>query len=209
MIGTASPRTRHAISAQTPPWRIDRHEDPKAIAKSGSRLLDLIPSALALFDRLGKVSYANGAFFDTVDSLRDRRSLLDELGTYARGARVEKETGPVRSTCVSINGRVFAVRATWLEDEEAVVGTGLLVSIQRIDIVAPSEEVLRDRYQVTPTEAKVAELLAEGLSNNRIAAALFISPHTARHHTERVLAKLGASSRAAVGARLRRIALAG
>jgi DNA-binding CsgD family transcriptional regulator len=43
------------------------------------------------------------------------------------------------------------------------------------------------------------------LSNNEIARMLSISPHTARHHTENVLAKLGVRSRKA----LRRLVSAG
>ena len=62
---------------------------------------------------------------------------------------------------------------------------------------------LQSSYGLTPREIQVAILLAEGRSNMAIAAALRISPHTARHHTQRVLAKLGVHSRAAAGALLR------
>ena len=40
---------------------------------------------------------------------------------------------------------------------------------------------------------------AKALEDSRLG----ISPHTARHHTQRVLDKLGVHSRAAAGARLR------
>jgi DNA-binding NarL/FixJ family response regulator len=56
----------------------------------------------------------------------------------------------------------------------------------------------------TARELEVARLLAEGRTNVAIARQLGISPHTARHHTQRVLAKLGVHSRAAAGALLRR-----
>jgi DNA-binding CsgD family transcriptional regulator len=62
---------------------------------------------------------------------------------------------------------------------------------------------LESTYGLTPREIQVAMLLAQGRSNVAIAAALRISPHTARHHTQRVLAKLGVHSRAAAGALLR------
>jgi DNA-binding CsgD family transcriptional regulator len=45
-------------------------------------------------------------------------------------------------------------------------------------------------------------LLGEGCSNAEIATRLEMSYYTARNHTEQVLAKLGVSSRAAVGALL-------
>jgi DNA-binding CsgD family transcriptional regulator len=59
-------------------------------------------------------------------------------------------------------------------------------------------------YGMTPREVEVALLLAEGCSNFTVARRLGISPHTARHHTQRVLGKLGVHSRAEAGARLRR-----
>jgi DNA-binding CsgD family transcriptional regulator len=62
---------------------------------------------------------------------------------------------------------------------------------------------LQSTYGLTPREIEVAMLVAQGRSNVAIAAALRISPHTARHHTQRVLAKLGVHSRAAAGALLR------
>jgi DNA-binding NarL/FixJ family response regulator len=63
---------------------------------------------------------------------------------------------------------------------------------------------LQIEYGMTPREIEVAMLIAEGCSNSVVAQRLGISPHTARHHTQRVLGKLGVHSRAEAGARLRR-----
>ena len=68
---------------------------------------------------------------------------------------------------------------------------------------APASVRLQAAYGMTPREAEVAMLLAEGCSNTTVAQRLGISPHTARHHTQRVLGKLGVHSRAEAGARLR------
>ena len=57
---------------------------------------------------------------------------------------------------------------------------------------------LRDRYGLTVREIEVTQLLLRGESNREIADRLNISEHTARHHTERVLGKLGIRSRAAI-----------
>ena len=43
-------------------------------------------------------------------------------------------------------------------------------------------------------------LLAEGLTNNRIAARLYLSPRTVEKHVERVLAKTGHANRTALAA---------
>jgi DNA-binding NarL/FixJ family response regulator len=48
---------------------------------------------------------------------------------------------------------------------------------------------------LTPTEVKVAALVAEGLSNPQIAAQLFLSHRTVSTHVSHILSKLGARSR--------------
>lgn len=58
------------------------------------------------------------------------------------------------------------------------------------------------RFRLTERECDVAFLLQAGRTNVQIADALGISPCTARHHTERVLAKLGIRSRSAIHAAL-------
>lgn len=78
----------------------------------------------------------------------------------------------------------------------------VLVAIERqTPIIQPASE-LRDRYRLTRAEVRVAAMLAARKTNAEIAAALFISPHTARRHTERVLRKLGVNSRRAVKAKI-------
>ena len=57
-------------------------------------------------------------------------------------------------------------------------------------------------HGLTKKEANVARLLARGLTNDEIARELFISPHTARHHTQAVLNKLGIKSRRLVAQKL-------
>jgi DNA-binding CsgD family transcriptional regulator len=51
---------------------------------------------------------------------------------------------------------------------------------------------------LTPTELKVARLVAEGLSNPDIAAQLFLSRNTVQTHVSHILAKLSARSRAQI-----------
>jgi DNA-binding CsgD family transcriptional regulator len=53
--------------------------------------------------------------------------------------------------------------------------------------------------QLTPSEWRIAELAASGVSNRDIAQRLFISPKTVEAHLSRIYRKLGVRSRAGLG----------
>ena len=62
---------------------------------------------------------------------------------------------------------------------------------------------------LTPREAEVLALLAEGLRNADIDARLHVSPRTVDHHVSAVMRKLEARTRAEAVARYRQISVAG
>jgi DNA-binding CsgD family transcriptional regulator len=70
----------------------------------------------------------------------------------------------------------------------------------------PSLATIRLRYKMTGREAEVALLLARRFTQQEIAGQLGVSEHTARHHTERVLAKMGLHNRLAVRSALASLA---
>ena len=55
---------------------------------------------------------------------------------------------------------------------------------------------------LTPTERRVAELVAQGLQTKQVAARLFVSPKTVEGHLSRIYGKLGVSSRTELAHRL-------
>jgi DNA-binding NarL/FixJ family response regulator len=59
---------------------------------------------------------------------------------------------------------------------------------------------------LTPSEQRVAELAAEGMSNREIAAAVYISTKTVESVLTRVYRKLGVRSRAMLGRRMLELA---
>lgn len=63
--------------------------------------------------------------------------------------------------------------------------------------VSPNRDVA-----LTPSEQRVAELAASGMTNRDIAAALFISTKTVEHNLTRIYRKLGIRSRAQLGRQL-------
>ena len=71
----------------------------------------------------------------------------------------------------------------------------IVVVVERRAPEPPTEAELRARFDLTRKESQVALLLAEGMQNVEIAGRLCVSPHTARHHTASVMAKLETSRR--------------
>ncbi|EWM16679.1 LuxR family transcriptional regulator [Kutzneria sp. 744] len=70
-------------------------------------------------------------------------------------------------------------------------------------ILTPSVDLQGILESLTPREREIAELVADGLANERIAERLQISEATVKTHVTRILKKFGARQRAAVAARLR------
>jgi non-specific serine/threonine protein kinase len=66
--------------------------------------------------------------------------------------------------------------------------------------VLPGQRLAATSTPLTTRELAVAELVARGLSNPEIAAALVISVRTVQGHVENILRKLGFGSRAQVAA---------
>jgi DNA-binding CsgD family transcriptional regulator len=93
-----------------------------------------------------------------------------------------------------------SARATLREALQAfdAMGTPLWADRARAELaradVAPSRDLA-----LTPSERRVAELAASGMTNRDVAAALFISPKTVEANLARVYRKLGINSRAELG----------
>jgi DNA-binding NarL/FixJ family response regulator len=62
---------------------------------------------------------------------------------------------------------------------------------------------VRLKSGLTPSEQRVAELAAKGMTNRDVAAELFISPETVEANLSRIYRKLGIHSRAELGRRMR------
>ena len=130
----------------------------------------------------------------TQDQLSELRLSHQELRAEARElmARLRESVFEMRTHRARLRGDAH---------EPAPVGLAKLNG--KAPQPAPAAVNLHIEYGMTPREIEVALLLTEGRSNRTIAHRLGISPHTARHHTQRVLIKLGVHSRAEAGARLR------
>jgi len=79
-------------------------------------------------------------------------------------------------------------------------GAAVVLVVERRAAPEITAEEVAHRFGLTRRQGAVALLLARRHSNAEIARLLAVSPHTARHHTERVLEKLGVTSRMQVAA---------
>lgn len=119
----------------------------------------------------------------------------------ARGADAANAPPPVRE--VRTAAGAYRLRASHVGEALLGRGSAVLVHAEAAASRALTDDELRVRFGLTAREVGIARLLGEGRSNAEIARQLFISPYTARNHTEKVLQKLGVARRARVGAVLR------
>lgn len=170
--------------------------------------LDAVSEPIAAFDADGREIHRNTALSQLLAS-EPERALFEArllrmgrsmrlLARPAAGSRMPTATEEIQTQ----RGR-YVLRLTALPPGAFGADPALLITVQAdVGTPMPDAAELRARHGLTKREVEVALLLVDGLTNEALAERLFISPHTARHHVENVLAKLGVSSRAAVAARL-------
>ena len=77
--------------------------------------------------------------------------------------------------------------------------TALTIEPAKSAQVAP---IIVEAYSLTPREQEITRGVSRGLSNQEIAAELFLSPHTVRDHLKAIFAKVGVTSRGELVAKL-------
>src|SRR4029453_8303667 len=81
--------------------------------------------------------------------------------------------------------------------EAATIGAGRVAAAEAdaLVLLTPEDAGASLIEPLTPREKQVLELVADGLSNKRVAAALGIGSETVKFHLGAILGKLGASNR--------------
>ena len=118
-------------------------------------------------------------------------------GTRGQPGRSGNEALPGLRNVRTAGGR-YSLRASFLPAAVYAREQVVLVSVEHHGIALPGAAVLRERFGLTARQAQVALRLAQGDSNAELAAALGVSPHTVRHHSERIFEKLQIHSRKAL-----------
>ena len=109
----------------------------------------------------------------------DRGRTLLALGAAQRRAKRRRESRATLEEALTVFERIGA--ALWADRVRE--------ELARISGRAPTTGAL------TPAEARVAQLVADGKTNREVAAALFLSERTVEGHLSRVYGKLGVRSR--------------
>ena len=168
---------------------------------------------------------AFGARLDAIETIEELGRLALDHGDAARAARLLGAASSLRDAMAisvpaaeqagltaAIDGArelmaADAFIAAWTEGRAmsfedvarvaAELGSGRLVPVARTDRRSPGGTT-SSASPLTRRETEIASLVARGMTNPQIAEELYISPGTARVHVERILGKLGLTSRVQV-----------
>jgi DNA-binding CsgD family transcriptional regulator len=166
--------------------REGRNEDSPWIAAAASRCRGLLLASE------GDLPEAEAAFTSAIAAQQEnhwpfeRARTLLALGQMQRRAKRKRAARESLQTALALFEELGAV--LWAEqarDELASIGGR-----------APASS------ELTPTEERVAALVAQGRTNKETAAALYLSPHTIEGHLSRIYAKLGIRSRTELAHRM-------
>lgn len=190
-----------------------------------ARLLDALSDATLLFGTSGELLHANPAAARlTSGTAGERVGAEAQRVAWSIGALVRRRAPAAASAALAARPDApSALRAASAATRELRVGTtvyrlrgtltaegtfgrdpGVLVTVEASLPTPLTDDEIRERFGLTPREIAVARLVAEGLSNPEIGDRLGVSYFTARNHVEKVLGRLGVTSRGRVGAVLRR-----
>jgi DNA-binding CsgD family transcriptional regulator len=174
-----------------------------------SPVIDVTGQALVLYGLDGRELAQNPVMRRVLAQDEERDALLNQIrgvansvlaclsvGGEPRDRSHRKADGTRRE--VATSQAAYRLRGNLVGRNALGHGTAVLVSLDRVAFQVPAPDSIRARYSLTVRELQVASLLMHRLTNGEIARMLGISPHTARHHTESVLTKVGVRSRQAL-----------
>lgn len=209
----------HLSDAQSTPQNVDRCRaalavlQPALAAAARMRfaphtsdglvsLLDALTEPVAACAADGRIVHENEAFRHLVAREPRDAELRSAIAHIAGAAAREAPRSPARQETITDPSRYELVARRASSSGGAAL---VLVTVRRVGqvdvLLHPTGEFDR-RFGLSRREAEVVRLLVAGWPNADIARALGISEATARHHTQRVLEKLGVRSRAAVPSRV-------
>jgi DNA-binding CsgD family transcriptional regulator len=204
-LAAATTASQYPEELQSPLWL---HELVEAAVRSGQR-----EQAADALDELSRMTAIIGTDWALGIEARSRALLSD-------GAAAErlyrKAIEHLARTKASVElARAHLLYGEWLRHEArrtdareqlrtshnmlAAIGAEAFAARAARELAATGERVgertVETHGELTPQEAQIARLARDGLSNRKIGARLFISPHTVSYHLRKVFAKLDIRSR--------------
>jgi DNA-binding CsgD family transcriptional regulator len=180
---------------------LGRREDAQSVADRYRRLHDGATDARTRARMARLSALAEDDDDQAVGAFRTAVAAEEEGGDAFEAARSRLLLG----SRLRRAGERRAAREELRRARDTFSGMGLHAWSRRAeDELAASGETRRDRAgtdePLTAQETRVALLVAEGLTNKEVAAALFLSPRTVEHHVGSVLRKRGLRSRTQLAA---------
>ena len=173
--------------------------------------LDAVDQGLAFFDCSGTLLHANRAVSRALETNPEGERLRAEIQQFAgslcrvvqmRNLNSEAVVEEMSVLELPTKEEHYRLRGSYIGLDLFHRGGSVMVALERPAATLLPEDVLRERFGLSKQESRIAHLLARGKSNAEIAKTLFISPHTARTHTQRILDKLGVHARAEVATKI-------
>lgn len=175
------------------------------------RELDAGAAGIAISDPKGRLLHATPRLLQLVQNDPEGSRILSCISRVSTdvGALLRRqdtsELAPIPARSLQTRLGRYTLRASLLRTPELLGQSSLVMLIVDAPgpVALPSRTTLRAQWGLTEREAEVALLLAEGARNRDVARLIGATEHTARRHTERILTKLGVTSRGAVGSAIR------
>ena len=150
-------------------------------------LVDAAGGPCAVFSAAGRLLHLSRGLEEALTREPLREALLDRVRHLAAAALAAPSQAGA-AVFAGGAGRYRLAASTALGARPLLV---VAVTVPPPPRPTPTAGEVAERLGLTPRQSEVALLLAERRSNKEIAAALSVSLHTARHHVEAVLARLG------------------
>jgi DNA-binding CsgD family transcriptional regulator len=173
------------------------------------RVFDAVGHCYAFFDRSGQLRHTNRSMLQHLALTHDGDAVRRELVAFgcfvaglAKRARLGGTVERLAERSVEGTPGKYVFEGIYVGDQLLGAESAIVVSVSLPGPDPLSADELQRRYKLTRKQAHVARLVAQGLRNQDIARALFLSEHTVRHHVEQVKLKLHAPTRATVAARI-------
>ena len=174
------------------------------------RACDMMGTAAIIYDTCGRVMHQTPSCTRLMLSDPELATLSAEMqrmsSCLARLCHGDREAGVLGATSTRVEKqtstasyliRASAMRASWMH------GPWLMVSLERLTPEPITASDLQRAFGLTAAEARVGELLVQGVKSKQIAGSLRLSWSTVRRHTERIYMKAGVRSQPELIARAR------